>query len=145
MAQQKQMRPGTLRLRVQSLASLSRLKILHCCELWCRLQTWLGSDVALAVTQVSSYSSNQTPSLGTPIYRECGPKKKKIKKSICYQQRNKIVLEQNLNFSYRDEERWNSINISVYLCSALELPKLVLKYYRERYVNSCAKKADLLV
>ena len=24
----------------------------HCCELWCRLQTWLGSRVAVAVAVV---------------------------------------------------------------------------------------------
>ena len=38
-----------LRLRVQSLASLSRLRTRHCRELWCRLQTRLGSHVAVAV------------------------------------------------------------------------------------------------
>ena len=27
--------------------SLSGLRIRHCCELWCRSQTWLGSRVAL--------------------------------------------------------------------------------------------------
>ena len=31
------------------LASLSGLKICHCCELWCRSQMWLGSHVAVAV------------------------------------------------------------------------------------------------
>ena len=36
MAQWKQIRQGTMRFRVRSLASLSRLRILHCCELWCR-------------------------------------------------------------------------------------------------------------
>ena len=25
------------------------VRIWHCCELWCRLQTWLGSQVAVAV------------------------------------------------------------------------------------------------
>ena len=32
---------------VQSLALLSGLRILHCCELW--WQMWLGSGVAVAV------------------------------------------------------------------------------------------------
>ena len=44
-AQQKQIRPGTMRLRVQSLALLSGLRIQHCYELWCRLQTQLGSYI----------------------------------------------------------------------------------------------------
>ena len=39
---------GTMRLQVRSLASLSGLRIQHCCELWCRLQMRLGSGVAEA-------------------------------------------------------------------------------------------------
>ena len=51
-AQQKRIRLGTMRLQVQSLASLSRLRIWCCHELWCRLQMWLGSGIAVVVTQV---------------------------------------------------------------------------------------------
>ena len=36
MVQRKQIRLGTMRLQVPSLASLSGLRIQHCCELWCR-------------------------------------------------------------------------------------------------------------
>ena len=36
-AQRKRIRLQTMRLQVQSLASLSRLRIRHCCELWRRL------------------------------------------------------------------------------------------------------------
>ena len=50
-AQWKRMRLGTMRLQVQSLASLSGLRIRPYHELWCRLQTWLGSDVAVAVAR----------------------------------------------------------------------------------------------
>ena len=39
----------TMRLQVQSLASLSGLRIQHYLELWCRLQMWLESSVAVAV------------------------------------------------------------------------------------------------
>ena len=49
MVQQKWIWLGTMRVRVRSLASLSGLRIWHCHELWCRLQTRLGSDVAVAV------------------------------------------------------------------------------------------------
>ena len=38
------------RMRTQSLALLSELRIQHCGELWCRSQTRLGSCVAVAVT-----------------------------------------------------------------------------------------------
>ena len=44
-AQWKQIRLGNMRLRVQSLASLNGLRIQHCCELWCRWQTQLGSGI----------------------------------------------------------------------------------------------------
>ena len=47
--QQKQVQLGTMRLWVCSLASLSGLRIPCCHELWYRLQTRLGSGVAVAV------------------------------------------------------------------------------------------------
>ena len=49
MAQQKQIRLGTMRLRVQSLASLIGLRIQYCCELRCSSQTWLRSGIAVAL------------------------------------------------------------------------------------------------
>ena len=48
-AQQKQIRLGTMRLQVRSLASLIRLRIQHCHELQCRSKTRLRSGVAVAV------------------------------------------------------------------------------------------------
>ena len=39
----------TMRLQVQSVPLLSGLTIRHYRELWCRLQTWLGSRVAVAL------------------------------------------------------------------------------------------------
>ena len=47
--QQKRIRLGTMRLRVRSLASFSGSRIQHCHELWCRLQTRLGSHAAVAL------------------------------------------------------------------------------------------------
>ena len=47
--QQKRIQLGTMRLRVQSLTSLSGLRIWHCHELWCRLQMWLESGIAVAL------------------------------------------------------------------------------------------------
>ena len=38
--------------------SLSVLRIQHCCELWCRSQTWLESCIAVAVGWASSCSSD---------------------------------------------------------------------------------------
>ena len=74
MAQQKQIRQGTMRLQVQSLALLSGLQIRHCRELQCRLQMRLGSRIAVAVVQAGICSSNLTPSLGNSICRRCSPK-----------------------------------------------------------------------
>ena len=83
-AQWKQIRLGSIRMWVQSLASLGGSGIWHCCELWYRWQTRLGSRVAVAVQQLlclwSSCSSNSTPSLGTSICSRCGPKKQKERK-----------------------------------------------------------------
>ena len=64
----------------QSLASFSGFRVWHCCELWGRLQMGLGSHVAMAVAQASSYSSDLAPSLGTFICHGYGPKKTKKKK-----------------------------------------------------------------
>ena len=49
MAQQKEIRLGTMKFRVRSLASLSGLRIQHCRELCYRLQTQLGSGISVAV------------------------------------------------------------------------------------------------
>ena len=45
-AQQKR---GTMRLWVQSLTSISELRIQRCCELWCGSLMRLGSGIAVAV------------------------------------------------------------------------------------------------
>ena len=69
-----------MRLQVQSLASISGLRIRHCHELWCSSQTWLRSGAAVALAQAGGYSTDWTPSLGTSTCRGCGPKKKKKKR-----------------------------------------------------------------
>ena len=46
--QRKRTRLGTMRLRVRSLALLNGLRIQRCQELWCRLQMWLRSRIAVA-------------------------------------------------------------------------------------------------
>ena len=69
-----------IRMGVQTLAPLSGLRILYFCEMQCRLQTGLGSSIAVVVMQASSYSSDLTPSLGTSVCHKCSPKKTKKKK-----------------------------------------------------------------
>ena len=71
-----------MRIWVQSLVLLGGIRIQRCLELWCRLQTQLGSDVAVAVAQTGSCSSNLTPSLGISVRHRCGLKNKRKKKSF---------------------------------------------------------------
>ena len=58
MAQQKRIQLGTMRLWVQILALLSGLRIQCCRELWCRLQMWFGSGIAVALAWACGYSSD---------------------------------------------------------------------------------------
>ena len=53
----------------------SGLRIWHCFKLQCRLQMWLRSGVAVAVTQAGGCNSDLTPSLGTSMCCGYGPKK----------------------------------------------------------------------
>ena len=79
MAQQKQIRLGTMRLRVQSLASLSVLRIWHCRELCCRSQTQLGSGIAVAVV-LAAIASNGPLAWEPPNASGAALKKAKEKK-----------------------------------------------------------------
>ena len=67
----------SVRMWVQSLSSLSGLRIWHSWKLQHRSQMQLGSGVAIAVVQACSCSSNSTPSLGTSICCRCSHKRKK--------------------------------------------------------------------
>ena len=73
-----------MRLRFDSWPlSVSGLRIRLCHELWYRLQMQLGSRVAMAVVEASSYSSGPAPSLGTYICHRYSPRRdKKRKKRI---------------------------------------------------------------
>ena len=77
-AQWKQIRLVSMRMQVQSLALLSGLGILCCCELWCKSHTQARSCFAVAVPLAGSYSSYLTPSLGISISLSVA-KKNKIK------------------------------------------------------------------
>ena len=77
LAQWKRIPLGTMRLWVPSLALLNGSRIQCCCELWCRSQMQLRSDVAVAVAVAGSCGSDWTPSLGISTCCGCGPKKQK--------------------------------------------------------------------
>ena len=77
MAQWKGTQLVPMRMLIESLASLSGLRMWRCHELWCSSQTQLGSGVAVAVVWAGSCISDLTPSLGTSMCHGCSPKKQK--------------------------------------------------------------------
>ena len=77
---QQLMNPTSVHEDVVLIPGLSRLRIWHCQEPWCRSQMRLGSGIAVAVVQADGYSSNWAPSLGNSLYCGCSPKKTKKKK-----------------------------------------------------------------
>ena len=81
------------------MASLSGLRIHHCCELQCRLQLQLRSHIAVAVAMAvaSSCSSDLIPSLGIPIYHSTALKSKKKKKNQKERERGSTLSRINLN------------------------------------------------
>ena len=85
-----------MRMQVPSLALLGGLRILCCHELWCRSQTQLRSDIAVALVYAGGYSSDLTPSLGTSICHLCGPKRPKKKKKNPYVHRSIINNRQKV-------------------------------------------------
>jgi len=68
-----------MRMQVQSLAFLSRLRIQCCFKLRCRSQLQLTSSVAVAVVVGRQLQLRFGPSLGTSICHRCSHKKRKKK------------------------------------------------------------------
>ena len=54
--------------QVQSLSSLSGLRIPCCCQLQCSWQMWPWSSMAVALAYTCCYSSELTPSPGTSMF-----------------------------------------------------------------------------
>ena len=79
MVQQKQIQLVSMRMRVQSLALLSGLRIRHCHELWCRSQIPLGSRIAVTAVWGQRCSAHSTHSLGISICHGFDPRKQKNK------------------------------------------------------------------
>ena len=69
----------SMRMRIQSLASLPGLRIWHCSELQCRLQTPPRSCIAVVVVQAGSYSSDLIPSPETSICHRSSSEKQQNK------------------------------------------------------------------
>ena len=66
-----------MRLQVRSLALLSGLTIRCFRELWCRLQTWLGSHVAVALAQAGGPLAWEPPYATEAALKKAKRQKKK--------------------------------------------------------------------
>ena len=75
--QRKQIRPGTMRLQVQSLALLSGLRIWPCHELWYRSKTQLRPCVAVAVAVAGTVAPIRLLAWETPSAASAALKRKK--------------------------------------------------------------------
>ena len=78
-----------MRLWLLSPALLSGLRIWHCHELQCSLQTQFVSGIAVAV-YAGSYSSNSTQAWELLYTTSCGPKIKKKKKKVQQEKRRHL-------------------------------------------------------
>ena len=87
-----------MRTKVRSLALLSGLRNQHCHKLWCRLQTRLGSGVAVAVAVASGYSFIKPVAQEPPCAADTAlkrQKKKKVQRKACYRtcQLHRVLAE----------------------------------------------------
>ena len=84
------------RTQVWSLALLSGLRICSCRELWCRLQTWLGSCDAVAVATVPIWPLAWEPPYVSSTAWKQQKKKRKEKKKKMETGRNQVIYLQNM-------------------------------------------------
>ena len=100
------MNPTSIHEDQYPLASFSGLRMWHCPELWCWLQIWLRSGIAVAVVQAGDFSSYSIPNLGTSICCKCGPKKTKDKKKWSLNSMQAFIV-----LVLQKEEHCASINV----------------------------------
>ena len=98
---------------------LSGLRIWHCCELWYRSQTWLGSSVAVAVAQTGSCGSNSTPgplawelpyAMGTALKSEKKKKPQLKKLTLTF---NKLEKEEQIRFKVSKRKEIIKIRVEI--------------------------------
>ena len=122
----------SMKTQVQSQASLSRLRIQCCRELWYRLQTQVGSCVAVAVVLAGGYSLDLTPSLGNSVCCSVALKETKNK-----QTKTSIVWK-----TFISDEKGITCLVLPDLCPLLISPKghsrcyllsIILFHFHERF------------
>ena len=100
--------------------------------LWRRLQTRLGSRVAVALAKAGTYSSDSTPSLGTSICHGSGPRndktKKKKKKSFLFSAFSQLThnLQSSMCLTY--------MTVALSLQGVYESPGEIIRIYLLMYM-----------
>ena len=97
-----------------SLALLSVLRIWRCHRLWCRSQMWLRSDVAVALVQAGSCSSNSSPYAVVVAIRRKKRKKEKKKQlpEVPVLEQQKWILLGTMRFQVQSLALLSGLRIS---------------------------------
>ena len=90
---------STMRKWVWSLASLSGLRIQHCCEPWCRLQTQLRSCIAVATALIRPLAWEPPYAAGEALKRQKTKKLKKKNQSLWLCQFHKKEIKLRIFFT----------------------------------------------
>ena len=121
-----------MRVWVRSLASLSRLRIRRCHELWCRSQTQLGSGIAVAVAPIGPLAWESPYAAGAALQRQINKlARDKIDKNLW-----KIVQPINVDKT-RYPSRGKKLNLS--LIPPYKIPKFHYGKFQMAQSFKCIK------
>ena len=106
-------------MQVRSLALPSGLRIHHCCELWCRSQTWLGSGVVVAAAQIQPLTWEPPYAMGAALKKE---KKNLAKTGAGILDKDAEARDRNGDF-----KEWESLHINRWKNSDVTADKGILR------------------
>ena len=131
-AWRKQTWLGSMRMWVRSLTSLSGLKIQRCRELWCTLQMWCGSDLALlwpwcrpaAVALIRPLAWELPQAAGAALKSKTKPKKQ-----------HKIDKQQNLLHGAGNYVQYLIINLYIHVYMHVYILYVIYTYLNQFAVH----------